>query len=184
MKNKTTSYLILTTCITLCAIGGLIYYVAYIKGLNQKTVILKEEIEIGEIRAKREENIHKSAEQTLEHSRILNSYFVQTGTSIDFVTKLEQTASALSLVYNTNSIDEIQSDELAPYDKELLKISMTTSGVWKNILKFLAYIETLPYPIHIEKIELGRGGSQSISSSTSPVWKFSILLSVVKVKDK
>lgn len=200
MNKKTNIQLIVSICLSLLTIGGFVYAAYYINGLTEKTSLLREEIENKEIRIKRIQRLNASADKTKSDRSMLQNYFVKPNGAIDFVSSLEETASNFNLEYSTNAIENIESETLASQDKQLLRIGMSLSGGWKNIVKYILYVESLPYPISIEKLELVSEGivarpvptESSISSSTSktitpkPVtesrWKLGITFSTIMMK--
>lgn len=190
MKNKTNSSLILAVCIALITIGGFFYGVSYVDGLSMKTAELKSEVEVNQIKISHIQSVNKSAEKTSEDAIKIGNHFIKSNGSIDFVSQVESVATDFSLKYNTNSIENIEHDMLTSQGKDLLKISMTLSGGWSNILKFISYIESLPYSVRIEKVDLAAEGAVSaVAENTiavatkNPSWKLSITFSVVKIKE-
>lgn len=198
MKNKTSTSLIVVALVTLCGLAGLFYMITYVEGLSEKTAEIKSDIEVKQIKIKHIQGINKSAEKTSEDGTKVMSYFIKSDGAIDFVSLVESTASTLSLKYNTNSIENISDDILSSQGKDILKISMTLSGGWKNILKFLLYVESLPYSVRVEKVELtsegapapvassaeGISSEQSISQPRESSWRLALSFSVVKIKER
>lgn len=207
MKNKTNIQVILSLCIALIAVSGFVFSSYYIKGLTEKTSVLKEEIESKQIKIRRIQNLSKSAEKTNADREKMVSYFVESNKAIDFVSELEGVASNLGLQYSTNVIENVEMESLSQHNKQLLRINMTLSGGWRTILTYLLYIESLPYALNIEKLEMASEGVPAVNSqvetqtekvgasSTKPApvavkapveskWKLGITFSVVKVKDK
>lgn len=185
--------------ITLAALGGFSYLVSYVSGLSEKTAELKGDIESKQIKINHIQNVNKSAEKTSEDGVKILNYFIKPDGAIDFVSSVESTAGDFSLKYNTNSIDNVENDVLGGQGKDLLKMSMTLSGSWKNILKFLTYVESLPYAVQVERVELSStspiasniapAGTSSSSAkakvaASDSLWNLSITFSVVKMKDK
>lgn len=194
MKNKTNTTLILISITAIAVIGSFVYWISYIQGLSAKTAELKSEVETKQIKVNRIQNINKSAEKTSEDSVKIMNHFIKAGGSIDFVSAVESTAADFSLKYNTNTIENIENDVLSSQGKQILKVSMTLSGGWKNIVKFLTYIESLPYAIRVEKVDLTAEGVVFTGDSTDPAntkiqttepsWRMSLIFSVVKIKEK
>lgn len=203
MNKKTSIQLIFSICLGLLAVGGFVYAAYYIDGLTEKTSLLREEIENKEIRIKRIQRLNASADKTKSDRSMLLNYFVKPNGAIDFVSSLEETASNFNLEYSTNAIENIESETLASQDKQLLRIGMSLSGGWNNVIKYLLYIESLPYPINIEKLELVSEGivaksaiveptSASLASSTLKIvapkpiaesrWKLGVTFSTVMMK--
>ena len=205
MKNKTNTYLILAIILAGGSATGLWYFSSYINGLTEQTSILREQVETQELKIRRDQILSKSAQNTNIERQQLASYFIKPNASIDFVSSVENTASNLGLSYNTNQIDNSTTDNLSSQNKELLKINMTVSGRWSNIIKFLRYIETVPYSIKIDKADLSADIGTDVQDSTVVLntpnatdkntklsaipaqkgssWKLQISFSVIKIKD-
>jgi Tfp pilus assembly protein PilO len=166
-----------------------------------KTAELKSEVESKQIKINYIQNINKSAEKTSEDSIKIMNHFVKADGAIDFVSSVESVASGFLLKYNTNTIENIEEETLAAQDKQILRVSMSLSGGWKNILKFLTYIESLPYAVRVEKAEItaeitaesmvSSGDTSSANGSTGTkiqasesTWRLSLVFSVVKIKEK
>jgi hypothetical protein len=64
---------------------------------------------------------------------------------------------------------------LIPYDKTLLKLSVRTTGTKTRIRAFLSLIESLPYNVKIQMLDLRKGGEN---------WTMVVDIGVVKQKDK
>lgn len=203
MNKKTNIQLIFSICLGLLAVGGFVYAAYYISGLTNKTSLLREEIENKEIRIKRIQRLNNSADKTKSDRAMLLNYFIKPNGAIDFVSSLESVASKFNLQYSTNVIENVETEILASQDKQLLRVGMSLSGGWKNVLKYILYIESLPYPITVEKLELvseGIVGRPAIaeSSPASPTssttktiavkpivesrWKLGITFSTVMMK--
>ncbi|MCF7865753.1 MAG: type 4a pilus biogenesis protein PilO [Candidatus Pacebacteria bacterium] len=199
MKNKTNTSLILISIITLCVVGCFYYVVTYVSSLSQKSADLKGEIESKQIKINHIQNVNKSAEKTSGDAVKIMEHFIKPDGSIDFISSVESAAADFSLKYNTNSIENVEYEELSSQGKQILKISMSLSGGWKNILKFLTYIESLPYAVRVDKVEMSSGvaventetstvdssGKASLKAVPTEIsWKLSIIFSVVKIKEK
>lgn len=205
MKNKTNTYLILAIVLAGGSVTGLWYFSEYVNGLTEKTSLLKEQVETQELKIRRDQILSKSAQNTNIERQQLASYFIKQNASIDFISSVENTASNLGLSYNTNQIDNSTTENLSSQNKELLKISMTVSGKWSSVIKFLRYIETMPYSVKVEKVYLStdiEATAQDSSSTVSPSntadknakvaatptqkgssWKLQVSFSVIKIKD-
>lgn len=111
----------------------------------------------------------------------INSFIIQPGDEVQTVKSIEQLALRAGLKSITNSIDIQDSPELAPYNKEYLHVSMTTTGLWSQTRLFLSLIEALPFNVKTQSVNLSlvdektKGGESPLQSR----FEFSI----VKEKD-
>ncbi len=173
MNLKTSTSLTLSIIIALVTIGGYAYAYDQIFGLIDRTNTLKDELRTKELRLAHEQDLTKSADTTSEDKKKLSKFFVTKDGAIDVVSIIENSASRLSLQYVTNSIDTIDVDSLATQNKDLLKLDMTVSGSWSNVLRFVGYLESLPFAVNIERAEIVENGG---------VWRLGVVFSIVKFK--
>lgn len=166
MNSKTNIQLIFSLCVALVAGVGFVFSSYYINGLTEKTSTLQEEIETKEIKIKRIQNVNKSAEKTNMDREKLANFFIDSNKAIDFVSMLESQASKIGLQYVTNSIENVEMENLSIQNKQLLRISMSLSGGWRSILTYLLYIESLPYALNVEKMELASEGVATPNTQT------------------
>jgi Tfp pilus assembly protein PilO len=189
MRNKTNTYLILLIIIALSLVTAYAYLSVYISGLTDKTTEIKTDIESMRIKLAHTRKLNVSAEKTQDERKTVMSYFLNPDQVVDFVTNLESVAGNFGLLYTINSIENIDFGTLPESNKELLKVSMSLSGSWSTILRFLAYIETMPYAVHIDKLDINSnstgapasvGTSSKVSNST---WSMSVIFSIIKNKE-
>lgn len=188
MKRKTNTYLIILTILGVAITAGYVYLSFYIAGLTDKTAEIKTEIETMRIKLAHARKLNVSAEKTADERKKVMSYFLEQRQVIDYVTSLESVADSFGLMYTTNSIENTDSDTLSPNNKELLKVSMSLTGKWSSLIRYLSYIESLPYAVHIDKLDISTGGTNSttvIASSTNkePSWSMSLIFSTIKNKE-
>lgn len=174
MTTKTNTYLITVGALAIGVVAGCLFLESYIAGLTAKTAALRTEIAEKQIQVIKNRNDVQSAKNGANDREKLISFFVPEEGAIDFVSKIEKAAGALSLTYGTNQIDSIEHEALAASGKELLKVDMSVSGSWSGVLKFLNYIETLPYAVEIGRTDVITDGK---------VWKMSLTFNTVKIKD-
>lgn len=191
--------------LALLAVGGVIYTTHYIGGLAQRTEELKRYISEKQIVYRQAESLQKVAASAVDQKVQIAGYFVPAGNAVGFISDLEKIASGFGLEYTTQNIDQQNSDELNDHGKELLKLTFSARGSWSSLMRLLKAIETLPYGLRIDKIDLdtspdsapvvpvivtasstGSGAQQAAIAAESAkkrVWSAIILFSVVKTKD-
>lgn len=186
MKQKTTTYLISLSIVAIILIAGYVYVLYYIFGLTGKTTATKTEIESMRIKLAHARKLNVSAEKTSDERKRVMGYFLEQDQVVDYVTNLETVANSFKLEYNTNSIENTDSDTLSQNNKELLKVSMTLAGSWQSLIRYLAYMESLPYAIHIDKLDISSASNVTVVSTTTPktiVWNMSLVFSTIKNKE-
>ncbi len=197
MKTTTKTIFIIVTFLTLVCVGGYAYVTQYVSGLTQKTTEVKDQIDQLEAELGHLQALHNAAQNSSDEKAKINSFVIQPGESVNFITKLEQLAGSRGLVYSTDRIETKGSIDLDLYQKELLQVSFMVFGEWSEVYRFIKLTESLPYAITIERVELTTTKSdfsnvanvRSVSTSTKNIksgenlWKMNILFDVVKTKD-
>ncbi len=181
--------------LALLFVGGIVYATHYIAGLAHKTEELKKYISEKQVIYKQAESLQKVAASAVDQKVKIASYFVPAGNAVGFISDLEKTASNFGLEYTTQNIDQQNSDELNNQGKELLRLTFSAKGSWSAVMRLLKAVETLPYGLQIDKIDLDTppegvlAAQVEVGSSTvavgagKKVWTVTLLFSVIKTKD-
>lgn len=199
MRSNTKTVTILFVTLAILSVVSFVYGVKYIEGLINKATESKEEIERLQAKIGHLRSLHQAAQDTNDDKAKINSYIIQSGGSVVFITELEQLASNIGLEYNTDRIESASEPELDIQGKELLTVSFTVNGAWSSVFKFIKLVEAMPYSITIEKVDLFAAvpdkktintivGTTSTSTVQRVVtkeneWKAVILFDVVKNKE-
>jgi Tfp pilus assembly protein PilO len=186
MKTKTTQYLIATIVIALALVGVYMYAVEQINGMTVQTKALKNEIAVKEVVSKDVEKLQRAVQVATEQKSKITSYIVAADGAVNFVGSIEKIADNFGLSYDTQNITEEKSGDLEPIKKELLRIDFSAEGSWDKVMRFVKAIETLPYGMQIDKIDLDsrvNSSADGTSTASTRVWGAHIIFSVVKVKD-
>ncbi len=100
---------------------------------------------------------------------------------VGLIKTIESMVASSSLKSDINSITYEQSSKLTPINSELVKISMSASGEWKNLQFFLNLLENYPLKIDIRNISFARSGDAG--AKKVPVWTGNFEFTVVKLKN-
>lgn len=188
--------------LALLFVGGILYGTYYIAGLSQRTEVLKQYISEKQVIFKQAESLQKVAVSAVDQKVKIASYFVPEGNAVGFISDLEKTAAKFGLEYSTQNIDQQNSDELNSQGKELLRMTFSVKGSWSAVMRLLKAIETLPYGLRIDKIDIDTSpdappvalAAPSEDGSVPPAvlnantgkanrWSAIIMFSAVKTKD-
>ncbi len=198
MKSNTKTLSIFFVTLAVLSVASFVYGTRYIEGLISGATELKEDIEKLQVKAGHLKALHQAAQDTNDDKVKINSYIVQAGGSVPFITELENLASNIGLDYNTDRIETKSLPELDAQGKELLSISFTAKGTWTPVFKFIKLVESMPYSINIQKIDLFAsvadkkvvvdvGTTSTTTVTRAPLkennWKVVILFDVVKNKE-
>ncbi len=91
----------------------------------------------------------------------INSYFVQKDGAVDFINSIENLASSAHLVGKTDSVNTTDMTPPSPM-YELLHLTFSTRGSWRNTYYFLSLLESLPYNISIRQVGMHSAGDTTI----------------------
>lgn len=115
--------------------------------------------------------INKNLKIITPKAKLLEQSFLVKGHEIEFVTNLEQVANQNNIKININ-LGEVKKENT--YDSMVVKI--TASGSFNNAVHFLSDLETSPYYINIESIEMTVASDPSIENITSNATEVNINL--------
>lgn len=182
-SSTKTTFAIVLTLVLVCV--GVYYYMyrSLIKS-NAEVAILSGELAKDGAKQEKTEALRQSIEKSTEDRTLLDSLFVKKDQVADLIQQLE-TLAALSSITKTFSVDSASDDNLDPFDKEKLHISVSTAGTWKNTSRFLALLENLPYKVSISGASLDLVGSEQQASKALPgdlLWRGTFQLDFIKEK--
>ncbi len=154
---------------------------------NETTSLLTEETNLNSLKA-------VFSDTTNERQKI-NSYFVQSDGAVDFITIIENLATFANLNHETQTVNT-EEENPSSANRERLHITFRTNGSWQNTYYFISLLESLPFQLTINQINLHSTGgtvAETISSSSSTsistvatkkssVWETSYDISVTKLK--
>lgn len=148
--------------ILLIVVGVIVPTAGYIKKLNDETTNLKNYLE-----KKYESTVHlKSSIKKIEEIKSIvdeyPNYFFKPGDELALITALENIATKNKVT------QKVENSNLDQKTNDWVKMTLSVSGGYDNVLKYMADLEQLKYFINIEKIQLTSGGTKpnEIVSST------------------
>ncbi len=143
--------------------------------LETEITTLNSEVASLSVQSARLMNLRQVVSSTGGELDTLSGFFVESGGALDFVKYIESLAVSSGLNFKIDLVDEVADATLAPHDKVFLKTAIRTTGSLKNTRIFFALIESLPYNVKINRIDLRRAGDD---------WAMVIDFSVVKMAEK
>ena len=75
---------------------------------------------------------------------------------VEFIESLENKGQELGLKLEVASVNKSAGESLPP-EVSILKISLIAEGSWEEVYAFLGAIESLPYRVTFEKLNLSKG---------------------------
>ncbi len=178
MKKHLIAIIIASLACIACGFGAFLFS-NKISSLGRDIVALKQEVHDLEEQAARL-SPKKQSVNTGANADDLYEYFIGEEGALGFVEYIEGLASSAGLSYRINLFDAEQNADLAKYDKEFLKMSLTTTGSIGSTRNFISLIESLPYNIKITRVDL-KGSSAGAEDAP---WTLAIDFSAVKIIGK
>lgn len=195
-NNSKESTLLVIFIIACLALGG-IYYFAFNDLLKTKKdiVFAREEAMRSKAESDQIEVFKKNIASTLDSQNTLSKIYINEDEIINFITMVEDLGKESGVIVVTESIDAKESDELKDKNKEILSVSLNTSGSFSDSIKYLELIENLPYKIQIPVLNLSfveaevlpevktgetKGDAKEIKATKKSYWKGSIKFEAIK----
>jgi Tfp pilus assembly protein PilO len=161
--------------LSVIAIGGAYMFHTKTIEIESELSSLHNEVQTLSIQANRVISLRQVATATGDDLEKLQVFFVAKDGALDFVKYIEGLAVSSGLTFSIDTVDEYADPALVPYDKTLLKMSVRTTGTKTRIRAFLSLIESLPYNVKIQRLDLRKAGEN---------WTMVVDVGVVKQKDK
>ncbi len=178
MKQRTTTILYVSAFVAFALI--LSYGVAYSNFLNINTTVISTDASLRDAMSAKDKLI--SLQKTISGSKAdiqkINGMFVSNDGVAGFLQQVESIANTSGLSHSL-SPDIQQDGDLSPYQQELLKVTLTTTGSWVGTLRFLNLLENLPYKIAFTSISIQAGDK---TKNGNAVWTSNFQFTVVKNK--
>lgn len=185
MKKHLSSVIIVSLA---CIASGFGAYLlsSKISKMEEEAVALRQEIQGLEIKAARL-SAQKQDGAAISSIDLLNRHFIGADGALGFVEYVESIAVSSGLAYKINLFDSEQWADGTKNDRELLKTSLTTTGSLKNTRNFISLIESLPYNIRINRVDLKKSvdsGTAGTNSGAKEMWTATVDFSAVKIMEK
>lgn len=175
MNKKYIITLIAVFILSAIAIIGAYVFHTKTTAIESELSSLHSEVQTLSIQASRVISLRQVATATGDDLEKLQAFFVAKDGALDFVKYIEGLAVSSGLTFNIDTVDEYPDPTLVPYDKTLLKVSVRTTGTKSRVRAFLSLIESLPYNVKIQRLDLRKVGEN---------WTMVADIGVVKQKDK
>ncbi len=172
-KKHLIIFIIGLVALILSIVGAQLFYAKTIK-LEGELTTLHQSVRDLEAQEKRILSVRETAEASGSDVAVIDAYFVNDKGALDFVKYVENLAVSSGLVAKIDVIDAQANDVLAASGKEYLKIAMRTTGSLANIRIFLNLIESLPYNVKMNRVDVRKTG-EGVRD-----WSMTVDFSVVK----
>jgi len=135
-----------------------------IKNSRNDIINLKIDLENKTIREKNLNTLNEKISKIEPQLEKINQIFISKNREIEFITTLESLESKYNVIQKLN-IDLNNPEKGEEFNK--IPISIDASGNFKNLMDYLANIESLSYYINIQNISLSKNSLDNSSSKTA-----------------
>jgi hypothetical protein len=206
MKSHSTKQIIIALSVVVLLLVAS-HFVAFLFIKNTATKVLTLEREAETLKSQALEYSKYTPEDLLSLAQSVSAKFVPRGDVVDFIESIETKGRAQNVSVTVRSVGTEKRTPDAPDtdDKEVLRLKLETVGSWSNTLKFINYLEHLPYKVSVQGLGMskvlserntsnsdgaseGDGGGEAIggtvggTGSTPSLWKSEIEITVLKLK--
>lgn len=172
--------LIITTVLVLVVLGLHYFAYSYIKGMGAEVAALDQE---GiSLQAQVIEFSKYSPEELRTFAKAINNRVLPKGDFVNFIENVEKTARSFGVEVNVRAVDVEELAEGGSGDKETLRLKMETRGTWSETMKFVTYLEYLPYKVVIHDVGLSQMILTNDKGVSSTEWRGDIELTALKSK--
>jgi hypothetical protein len=185
--------LILVSVLFLLVLGGYYYIFYIIKNKNEKISTFSQEIELYSQRESLRKATEKTADDLSEKITKLESYFLHKDELVPFIEKIEDSGKRMNVSVSIISVNLDESLKGAQAKNgERFVLRLNTKGSWSNVVKFVSYLENLPYKIFVSRVSfikdsalkpffITEDGPKAVSfeNDTASTWSANIEMSVL-----
>ncbi len=173
MKRKTLTIAASVVCGTALVLLGAWIFIVY-KSYSYKSQIATIS---QELKTKSSENVYlTSLKTTLREAKneaeAIDKRFVSEENVPAFITMLEDKATDLGVKVDFGSINLEEGQIL----DGTLKLQISGSGTWENVMRFIVMLDSLPYASTIEEMRLHNPSDFSEKGNVTSEWNFNVNL--------
>lgn len=190
MKSHSTKQIVILFAAIVFVLLGLHYFVfSFIKNTAVEVLTLERDVE--SMRTQVFEFSKYTPEDLMALAQLVSAKFISRGDFVEFIQTIETKGRAQNLEVTVRSVaTEPRSEDDDSDDKEILRLQLETTGSWANTLKFVNYLEHLPYKITVQGLKLTKsqnsgeeaGSTAGSASAASNLWKAEIEITALKLK--
>lgn len=157
MNKVTIRNLILSSLCLLLAIGSFSFVVFQVKNKEQDLQNQFQTLNDENLRETSFHKLQKTAEDSISDRNLLTTYFLkQESDSIDVLNWIEGTAPKANVKLQTKSLQKITDKDTKA---DWIEVSFVFSGEQKNVERFVATLERLPYLSYITSLTMSARSS-------------------------
>src|SRR3989344_2717389 len=158
--SSTKNLLILSAVLAFALVVGNYFMFSSIKNSNKKASELSQQVGVYE---QKQSNLSGANSVSDTHSLIekIDSYFLGKDDAVLFIERVQKEARDGGVTLTIRSVDTEnfgKTDEKSKVDptKELVRLKLEAKGSWRNTIRFISFIEHLPYKVVLEDVNFTR----------------------------
>lgn len=162
--------------VVILVVLGLIFY--EVRHKNQQISSVQNEISFESKKIDRLKNLQTLVETTSGDRELLDHYFLSKDNLVEFISLVEQLAKDAGVKVGLDNVGEEESENSQYLN---LRMNISTSGSWSDVLRYIAMLENLPYVVKLDNFILQRSLD---GDEKTVVWSARLTLRVLMVNDK
>ena len=188
--SSTKNLLILSAVLAFALVVGNYFMFSSIKNSNKKASELSQQVGIYEQKRSSFSGANGVSDIRSLIEKIA-SYFLGKDDAVLFIERVEKEARDGGVALTIRSVGTEnfgKTDEKSKVDptKELVRLKLEAKGTWRHTIRFISFIEHLPYKVVLEDVNFTRmvegESSPKAKALASPLWRATIELTVLKNK--
>ncbi len=184
MKIHSTKQILILLSILVIILAGL-HYVAFSFIRNSGAAVSALENDVNLLRSQVLEFSKYSPEDMVVLARSVNAHFVSRTDIVDFIENIESEAKNQKVSVLIRSVDVESRSEDENEDKEIIRLKFETRGSWADTMRFVNYLEHLPYKVVLHGLGLSLVSEEGPSKeglAKIPQWRGQIEITALKFK--
>jgi hypothetical protein len=113
-------------------------------------------------------------------ARSVTAKIIPRGDFVDFIESVESNARSQGIEISVQSVDVVARSEDQNDDKQIMNLRLVTRGSWAETMRFINYIEHLPYKIAIKNMNLVKNTADEGAGDGD--WRGSFHVTALKFK--
>ena len=184
MKIHSTKKNLILLSILVVILAGL-HYAAFSFIRNSGAEVSALERDVNSLRAQVLEFSKYSPEDMVILARSVTARFISRANFVDFIENIESEAKTQNVSVLIRSVDVESRSEDENDDKEIIRLKFETRGSWADTMRFVNYLEHLPYKVVLYGLGLSlvsEEGPVKKGLAKIPQWRGQVEISALKFK--
>lgn len=184
MKTRLTKQILIFLSILVVILAGL-HYVVFSFIRNSGAAVLALENDVSLLRSQVLEFSKYSPEDMAVLARSVTAHFISRVSIVDFIENIENEAKNQKVSVLIRSVDVESRSEDEKDNKEIIRLKFETRGSWADTMRFVNYLEHLPYKTVLHGLDLSRVSEEGPAKRGTvkiPQWRGQVEITALKFK--